>query len=64
MGEELAYEILAAEQKDEAGIYEQRERVALLKHRLQGIDSDEARQLLSIADLLVKKSVWIVGGDG
>jgi pyruvate-ferredoxin/flavodoxin oxidoreductase len=64
VGEELAYEILAAEQRDEAGIYEQRERVALLKQRLQGIDSDEARQLLSIADLLVKKSVWIVGGDG
>ncbi len=64
VGEELAHEILTAEQRDEAGIYEQRERVALLKQSLQGIDSDEARQLLSIADLLVRKSVWIVGGDG
>src|SRR5438105_180623 len=64
IGEELAAAILSATQKDEADIYEQRQRVSLLKERLNGIDSSAARQLLSLADLLVKKSVWIVGGDG
>jgi pyruvate-ferredoxin/flavodoxin oxidoreductase len=38
--------------------------VAALKDKLKELDSPEAKQLLSIADLLVKKSVWIVGGDG
>src|SRR5437667_9330853 len=42
----------------------QRTRVGLLKELLQQIDSPEAKQLLSVADMLVKKSVWIVGGDG
>jgi len=64
VGEELANEILNADQKDEAGIYEQRERIEALKQKLQGIKSDEAQQLLGIVDVLVKKSVWIVGGDG
>jgi pyruvate-ferredoxin/flavodoxin oxidoreductase len=56
--------VLAEQQQDEADIYEQRERVALLKEKLQRLDSPEARQLLVLADMLVKKSVWIVGGDG
>src|SRR5215472_13820089 len=64
IGDELAAAILSASQKDEADIYEQRERVSLLKERLQGVNSIPAKQLLTIADLLVKKSVWIVGGDG
>jgi pyruvate-ferredoxin/flavodoxin oxidoreductase len=64
IGDELASAILAASQKDEADIYEQRQRVSLLKERLQGKTSPEAKQLLALADLLVKKSVWIVGGDG
>jgi pyruvate-ferredoxin/flavodoxin oxidoreductase len=64
IGDELAAAILAASQKDEADIYEQRQRVRLLKERLQGKTSLEAKQLLALADLLVKKSVWIVGGDG
>jgi pyruvate-ferredoxin/flavodoxin oxidoreductase len=64
VGGELADAILRAEQNNEAEIYEQRERVALLKSKLQGIDSDDARQLLSIVEMLVKKSVWIIGGDG
>ncbi len=64
IGDELAQALLAADQSDEAGIYEQRERVSLLKSRLAAIDSAEARQLLSLADVLVKKNVWIVGGDG
>ena len=60
----MAQAILTARQSDEAEIYDQRERVALLKQRLLGFDSDEAKQLLSLADVLVKKSVWIIGGDG
>jgi len=64
IGDNLAASLLTAVQKDESDIYLQRERVALLKKRLQKNDSVEARQLLAIADLLVKKSVWIVGGDG
>src|SRR5438105_5725378 len=63
-GEELAAAILSATQKDEADIYEQRQRVSLLKERLADLDTSEAKQLLSVADMLVKKSVWIVGGDG
>ena len=64
IGDVLAAAILSAPQKDEADIYEQRQRVSLLKERLKEIDTQEAKQLLAIADLLVKKSVWIVGGDG
>jgi pyruvate-ferredoxin/flavodoxin oxidoreductase len=64
IGEELATALINASQKDEADIFEQRQRVALLKEKLQGNNSPEARQLISLADLLVKKSVWIVGGDG
>ena len=64
VGDGLAHAILTAEQKDEADIYEQRERVAALKEKLRGMDSNDARQLLSVADMLVKKSVWIIGGDG
>jgi pyruvate-ferredoxin/flavodoxin oxidoreductase len=64
IGEELAAAILSAQQQDEADIYEQRQRVLLLKEKLQGLDQSEARLLLSLADVLVKKSVWIIGGDG
>ncbi|MGK7875188.1 MAG: pyruvate:ferredoxin (flavodoxin) oxidoreductase [Xenococcaceae cyanobacterium] len=64
IGDNLVGELLNAEQKSEADIWEQRERVEQLKQKLQGMDSPDAKQLLSLADYLVKKSVWIVGGDG
>jgi len=64
IGEELVTALLAQPQKDEADIFEQRQRVELLKEKLQGLNSPEAKQLLALADMLVKKSVWIVGGDG
>jgi pyruvate-ferredoxin/flavodoxin oxidoreductase len=64
IGQQLADAIVTAPQKDEADIFEQRQRVDLLKEKIQGNTSIEARQLLSVADMLVKKSVWIVGGDG
>ncbi len=64
IGEQLANGLLNANQSDESGIYEQRERVKQLKEKLSTINSPEAKNLLSICDNLVKKSVWIVGGDG
>ena len=64
IGEELAATLLNSPQKDEADIHEQRQRVALLKEKLQGCAAPEAKQLFALADMLVKKSVWIVGGDG
>ena len=64
IGEDLVTALLTAPQKDEADIFEQRQRVELLKEKLQSLNSPEAKQLLALADMLVKKSVWIVGGDG
>ncbi len=63
-GSSLSEAILEAKQHDEADIYEQRERVASLKTVLEKIGSTKAKKLLSIADYLVKKSVWMIGGDG
>ena len=64
IGPELADALLTADQSEEAGIIAQRGRVAELKARLQGKSDPRARDLLSVADMLVKKSVWIIGGDG
>ena len=64
VGDVLADAILNAKQSGEAEIAQQRERVKLLKEKLAGLDSPEAKELLTVADYLVKKSVWIVGGDG
>ena len=62
---DLVAGLLEADQKDEAGIYEQRERVVALKDALGKLGADaDAKNLLTVADMLVKKSVWIVGGDG
>src|SRR6266496_3232433 len=64
MGEDFAAALLTAPHKDEGDIYAQRTRVGLLKELLQQMDSPDAKQLLALADMLVKKSVWIIGGDG
>ncbi len=64
IGGDLAKGILEADQGEEPGIFAQRERVEALKEKLKSIDSLEAKQLLSVADQLVKKSVWFLGGDG
>jgi pyruvate-ferredoxin/flavodoxin oxidoreductase len=64
VADDLAAAIVNAKQKNEADIYEQRQRVDILKERLRNVNLPDARQLLSVADMLVKKSVWIVGGDG
>ena len=60
----LVQAILTAQQTDEAGIYEQRQRVTELTHALTLLSSTQATQLLELADYLCKKSVWIIGGDG
>ena len=64
IGEELVTDLLEAEQVTEIDIRRQRGRLAELKQRLQGITDPRAAQLLAIADQLVRRSVWIVGGDG
>jgi pyruvate-ferredoxin/flavodoxin oxidoreductase len=64
IGEELSQAILNADQSAEQGIFAQRERVGVLREKLAGVETSEARDLLSLAGALVKKSVWIVGGDG
>ncbi|HOE36752.1 MAG: pyruvate:ferredoxin (flavodoxin) oxidoreductase [Kiritimatiellia bacterium] len=64
LGAELADGILQADQKDEAGIAAQRARVAELKKKLAGNTKPEAFNLLAVADFLIQRSVWIVGGDG
>ncbi|MEH2123573.1 pyruvate:ferredoxin (flavodoxin) oxidoreductase [Nostoc sp.] len=68
--ENLVQSILKAEQKSEADIWEQRERIALLQQRLDEIVTldpnlkSQIQNLKSLANYLVRKSVWIVGGDG
>ncbi len=64
LGDDLVNGIVNADQSDEAGIFEQRERVTALKAKLPKLDLPAAKLLLGLADQLVKKSVWIVGGDG
>jgi pyruvate-ferredoxin/flavodoxin oxidoreductase len=64
IGDGLTAALLDADQSTEAGIAAQRDRVAALRRQLAGIASAEARRLETIADYLVKKSVWLVGGDG
>ena len=64
IGNELADALLSADQSDDAGMAVQRVRVEQLRQILAGVDTPEARDLLSLADKLIWKDVWIVGGDG
>ncbi len=64
VGEELTEAILSAEQDDEPGIHEQRQRIAELRSRLAQLDTAEAHALNELADTLIRRSVWIIGGDG
>jgi len=63
-GEALVNSLLNTDQTTDSGINIQRELVSALKAKLEGALSNEVSDLLSVADALVKKSVWIVGGDG
>jgi pyruvate-ferredoxin/flavodoxin oxidoreductase len=64
LGKDLVQAILNADQSTEAGIDDQRQRVAQVKKMLAKESSSQAKDLVSIADSLIKRSVWIVGGDG
>jgi len=64
IGDELVEELLNASQRTESEIRRQRMRVAELKGILVGQKTEAAKQLLSVADHLVKRAVWIIGGDG
>jgi pyruvate-ferredoxin/flavodoxin oxidoreductase len=64
VGPELARAVLEADQSDEPGIHEQRERLAELGRRLAGVGLPAARELETVVDYLARKSVWIIGGDG
>jgi pyruvate-ferredoxin/flavodoxin oxidoreductase len=64
IGETLVNELISADQSSDIGIRAQRERVVTLKQRLAETSDPRAKKLAEIADVLVKKSVWIMGGDG
>ena len=64
VGKDLVEAILNADQTDETGITEQRERIDTLREKLAAEKGRKAKDLISIADKLVRKDVWIVGGDG
>ena len=64
IGEELAVGLLTADQSNEGGIRAQRERVDELKRRVGALEDPAAKHLYTVADALVRKSVWSVGGDG
>jgi pyruvate-ferredoxin/flavodoxin oxidoreductase len=64
IGDELAKGLLEADQSHERGVAAQRERVKALKEKLAGVNTAEARDLTAVAEALVERSVWVVGGDG
>ena len=71
IGDDLVSEIISANQKDETGIHDQRERVNKLNNKLNDLlkstkdgKADDVKNLLSLSNYLIKKSVWIMGGDG
>ena len=64
IGSDLVDALLNTNQSTEEGIKTMRELVRQLKSKLTNLNTPEAKRLLTIADSLVKKSVWILGGDG
>ncbi len=64
LGDTVVAEILSAETASEAAIARQRDRVAAVRRALAKVDGADARRLDALADYLIKKAVWIVGGDG
>jgi pyruvate-ferredoxin/flavodoxin oxidoreductase len=64
VGQELVDEIINADQTEESGIFAQRDRIEILREKLAKDKSRKAKDLVSLADKLVRKDVWIVGGDG
>jgi pyruvate-ferredoxin/flavodoxin oxidoreductase len=64
IGEARVQALLNADQSSEAGIHEQRERVAELQAKLAHLATPAADQLAAVAEYLIRRSVWIIGGDG
>ena len=64
LGDATVSVLVDADQSSEAGLHEQRERVAQLRHRLAHLATPAAQQLADLADYLVRRSIWIIGGDG
>ncbi|MEA2021632.1 MAG: thiamine pyrophosphate-dependent enzyme, partial [Candidatus Caldatribacteriota bacterium] len=64
IGKDLVNEIKNADQSSEEGLAKQRERVEKLVKKIDKIEKPEANDLLSMIDVLTRKSVWILGGDG
>ena len=64
IGDDLVNEIIAADMSDEAGLSKQRERISVLRQKLASIKTNDALRLVKLADYLVRKSVWGIGGDG
>ena len=64
LGDDLVTGLLEAKQRDEAGIQDQRDRVKILKEKLKSIPGQISDRLKDLADVLIRRSVWIVGGDG
>ncbi|HVN29529.1 MAG TPA: 4Fe-4S binding protein, partial [Candidatus Binataceae bacterium] len=64
LGGRLVAEILEADQSTEAGIVAQRQRVAEVRRMIGSLETSDARDLAALADALVRKSVWLIGGDG
>jgi pyruvate-ferredoxin/flavodoxin oxidoreductase len=64
LGQNLVDSLLKADQTTDLGIKQQRERVEALKQKLVRSKNPQAKNLAAVADSFVKKSVWIVGGDG
>ena len=64
LGGRIVTEILEADQSTEAGIVAQRQRVGEVKRLIAGLETNDARDLMALADALVRKSVWLIGGDG
>jgi pyruvate-ferredoxin/flavodoxin oxidoreductase len=64
IGPDLVHQLRDADQSTEEGVAAQRQRVQQLRSRLVGKDSPEVRDLLAVADALVRRSVWVIGGDG
>jgi pyruvate-ferredoxin/flavodoxin oxidoreductase len=64
LGDELVNEIINAPQRTESEIRKQRTRIDALRSKISGLDTLAAKHLMSVADHLVRRSVWIIGGDG
>jgi pyruvate-ferredoxin/flavodoxin oxidoreductase len=64
IGTDLADALLTADQSNEPGIFQQRDRITAAKDKLKNVDSEDARNLEAVIDQMAQKSVWAFGGDG